>query len=291
MGLFDSISQAIGIGAPEVSAGLSLFNGIMGRNSQQTINSANQANFQAQRDWQTEMANTAHQREVADLTAAHLNPILSAHGSGSSTPAGGALPVLSSPYQAGVNAAQGVSSAAANWSNSAKSQAEIPKTEAETANVRESTNKLGYEIAQILEDTGLKADQRRQVNAEIVRIGADVGLKDAETVRVASEVAKLIAERDNLTAETAYTHVKAALARLSEPEAKAFADMFRSKVGHEIPWEREVRGVVSSAFNAYAAGRLGGALSPTVSTGGRGYKLESKVRDYLNDKNPHIGGR
>lgn len=47
----------------------------------------NSEQAQISRDWQEKMSNTAHQREVKDLLAAGLNPILSAN-SGASSPSG-----------------------------------------------------------------------------------------------------------------------------------------------------------------------------------------------------------
>lgn len=82
-----------------------LFGSILTNSSNRDIAEANNrfnaSQAQLNRDFQMQMSNTAHQREVADLKAAGLNPLLSANA-GSSSPGGATAsssgnPVMQNP--------------------------------------------------------------------------------------------------------------------------------------------------------------------------------------------------
>lgn len=120
----------------------------------QVTNAFNAAEAEKNRQWQQQMSDTSYQRQVKDLAAAGLNPMLGyMKGSGASTPSGGqasgvtftAQNKLGSAVQA-YNESRGVSAKSTHdLSSAAQADAQVKQVEATTDKIREEIKNLPKE--------------------------------------------------------------------------------------------------------------------------------------------------
>lgn len=138
--MFDPLSIAV-LGSAAIGGGLSYL-------GQSSANSANMDIAREQMAFQERMSSSAHQREVADLRAAGLNPILSSKYGGASTPSGSAPVMQNALAGAGEAVRSGISSAVAATKVAAETENVLKSNElleAQTKNTEAQTFKTDQE--------------------------------------------------------------------------------------------------------------------------------------------------
>lgn len=152
---------------------------------------------QGQMDFQERMSSTAHQREVNDLVAAGLNPMLSTKYGGSSTPQGAMATVENTMGRGVATAMQG-----------ALNRAMIDKAEAETENTKQQTNVGKATERNIDADTMYKFVGIPKIEQDTQTSKSTEWLNRKHAGRMSHEENKLIAETDRIVAETKLTKVE-----------------------------------------------------------------------------------
>lgn len=209
-----SIGSAIGtaFGGPAGAVAGGILGSVGDQLSANSASSKSKREAERQRAWQSSMSNTAHQREVEDLIAAGINPIMTATGGiGASTGSSG----LASSFVSG-SYGTGVSNATSAYAR----QTERKLAEAQIGNLASVTAK-------------------NEADAYLSTINAQ-NAQNLFPVMMATQQA----QADMYRSQALQGQQNAMLAALRMPQAQAEAAMYDTPFGRALPYVNAVTGTL-----------------------------------------------
>jgi len=229
MPLLETAALAATAAAPIVKLGSDLI-----------VGASNVHESRQNRRFQRDMSNTAHQREVEDLRAAGLNPILSARLGGSSTPGGSASHLQESDVAATMlNSAQ---VAAQTKSLNASADLQTAQAEQVRAMTPGAPGKQTAETNSLVAQTGLTGALKNESVKKLDEIEARIRNLDAQT---STENVKIWREKE---LKKLYDWAKKILMDLDPPKKADFGKIVEAA-------KRKIMGAEKKKYHNYESNK------------------------------------
>jgi len=212
MGLFTGLGSLLGISPSSAFSGVaSLAGGLLGNVGRTEAASAQQA-------FQEKMSGTAFQRQIADLKAAGINPMLAAKLGGASTPPG-AMPQIMDVVTPALSSAQQMQS---TQTQAGVGEQQIQLSKDQQAVAVETGKKIAQETLNARTQGDVIAMTVRQLKANTRLLDAQTAVSQANAALIAKQIEKTRAEAVLLNIDAASMQELEKALGASNPTFKLF---------------------------------------------------------------------